>query len=330
MIKIKLKSPSLQIENDIKLDPLIGSQKYYCRYCERQFNNRQNESKHRLKHCKLNPTHSQYKATDTLIDEVDEICETTIISTQIVNSNENNLVIELVKNQQIYKEQIEQLQKELEKIKNISITPKTTFKCYFHSKLDLYDQVVSVKGEDWARNYFLCTLFSTGRYLDAIIEFVVFPNIENSPIRLNDDNHIVFYRNQTQFDVDITGNLLEQELKHIMQRCVLRAFNRPTHNQRNENHADYIKEIVVLEEAIKYFKITESNEMELNYKYERLAKFKSLFDQIETEIFVGNNDIKSINEFHKILEKINNYKILAKTKKDFMKHLPKSIDAKNT
>ncbi len=235
-------------------------------------------------------------------------------------------MFDLQKSQQESLSEIASLKKELEEIKekpsiqNIDNSVNSinfNLDIYFTSKLDLHHLACLQKGEAWANDYFLYAIHRDGKYLDSIINFVVCPDVDKSPIRMGKNNEIEFYRSQNLIDYDHDGHGLERETINLVSRAYLKVFN----------NTDVIKKLDLLDHNS--LRLAEIENSACNHEEYRSVMNGCFIDEesshIQNIILDGGDGLPPLRDLHKNLAKINKYKIPISDRKHFTKLLPSSM-----
>ena len=238
---------------------LKDKKKFICHKCGTQFANMGNLKRHKERYCYNNnimkETIKKNQQSETCSAKINTQSVQPNVSEQQNNNVTDPLIIELLVNQQ---KQIENLQKQIEdeksyraKIDDILIKiiekPSTqniinntlVINNYFNSSLDLYDLTVKLKGLEFAQirgtpplTPFLLLCFDllqgvngVSPYFEPIMKFLIEPDVEHSPIRLNADGLIELHRSETLVEVDEVGSKLEKNTKKVVSDAYLKAFN---------------------------------------------------------------------------------------------------------
>lgn len=198
-------------------------------------------------------------------------------------------------------ETLDRLENKEKNIINNNNTLNITINNYFNRDLDIHELVSMLKGRKWADNYILYTMHKECKYVEAIVDFLIKPDVDKSPIRLDNDGCLILHRSETEIERDINYQLLEKDTKNIMSLAYMKTFNECS------THEDKL-----------FDALTEAHMVR---KYDKLGldksgKHQSNLNNIHNKIFDGDSDCPPLKDFHINLEKINKYKISTQSKKN--------------
>lgn len=208
--------------------------------------------------------------------------------------------------QQQMQDKIDKLEKELrDKSSNqTNVTNNNlniTINNYFNRNLDIHKLASIVKGEKWADNYILYTIHKEGKYVEAIMDFLIKPDINASPIRKDIDGNILLYRSETEIEKDMNYQLLEKDTKNIISHAYMKTFD------KYANHQDMWFDALNASQMVSKFEESDKEKAELH---------QTKLNKIHDKILDGGYDCPPLMDLHVNLEKINKYKIPLQSRKN--------------
>lgn len=246
------------------------------------------------------PGNSNNEANPTMV----EMFECLLESQRKMQDNFTERQKQMLETQHHLQDKIDKLEKELknkDNQTNITNNVNITINNYFNRNLDIHKLASISKGEKWADNYILYTIHREGKYFEAIMDFLIKPDPNNSPIRKDKDGNIVLYRSATSIEKDNNYQLIEKDTKNIISLAYMKTFDKYT------NHQDIWFDALNESQFVKKYEDDKNTE--------KMDLHQSKLNNLHNKILDGDCDCPSLKDLHINLEKINKYKIAPQSRK---------------